>query len=73
MTGKRDDELAASSRAVAVRRDRAAVQPHQAPHDRQPEPEPALRAIERLTLLHEQVEDPRQHLRRDADAVVADA
>ena len=40
---------------------------------REPEAEAALRAVERLALLHEQVEDARQHLRRDADAGVAHA
>ena len=38
-----------------------------AAHDREPEPEPALRAIERqLAALHERIEQPRQELRRDA-------
>ena len=39
---------------------RAAVQLDQAAHDRQPEAEAALRAVERLRLLHEQVEDARR-------------
>ena len=42
----------------------AAVQRDEAAHDRQAEPEAALRAIERLPLLREQVEDGRQQSRR---------
>ena len=36
----------------------------EAADDRQPEPEPALRSLQRLPLLHEEIEDPRQHLGR---------
>ena len=56
----------------ALRLDRAAVQLDQALHQREPEPEPALRAVERLARLEEQIEHVRQQLRRDADAVVRD-
>ena len=38
-----------------------------------PMPSPPCDALERLVDLREHVEDPRQHLRRDADAVVDDA
>ena len=38
----------------------------------QPEPEPALRAVQRVADLGEQVEDAGQHFGRDAHAVVAD-
>ena len=38
-----------------------------------PSPSPPCGSIDRLALLHEQIEDVRQHLRRDADAVVAHA
>ena len=38
----------------------------QAAHDRQAEAEPALRPIEDLAFLNEQVEHPRQHVRGDA-------
>ena len=66
-----DDELAALSRAVAARRDGAAVALDQVAHDRQSDAKPALRSVERLPFLDEQIEDARQHLRRDADPGVA--
>ena len=62
-SGQPDGELAALAAPVAVRRDRAAVQLDEAAHDREPEAEAAVRAIERLPLLREQVEDVRQHRR----------
>src|ERR1700678_1049495 len=69
--GETEGEVAAAPAALAVSGDGAAVHGDQAAHDGQAEAEAALRAIERLPLLHEQVEDPRQHLRFDPDAVVA--
>ena len=42
-------------------------------HDGQADAEPALRAIDRLPLLDEQIEDVRQHLGRDANAGVTHA
>ena len=65
--GKRTVELAPRPRPVAARRDRAAVQLDEAAHDREPEAEAALRAVERLALLHEQLEHARQQLGRDPD------
>ena len=50
----------------------SAVQLHQPPHDREPDPEPTLRAIERRRGLGEEIEHPGLHLRGDADAVVPD-
>ena len=43
------------------------------PHQRQADAEAAARAVERVLALHEQAEDPRQHLARDADPFVLDA
>ena len=70
---KLDDELAPLARPVAVRRHLTAVQLDEAAHDRQAETEAALRAVERLRLLEEEVEHPPQHLGGDADPLVADA
>jgi hypothetical protein len=49
------------------------VQFDQSLRDGQADAEPALRAIERLIALHEEVEDVRQDLRVDAGAFVTDA
>ena len=51
----------------------AAVQLDQPLHQRQPEPQPAAAAVERPVGLGERLEEPRQHLRRDARAGVAHA
>ena len=53
--------------------DRPAVHLDQPPHERQADAQPALRPVERAVRLREQVEHARQHVRRDADAGVADA
>ena len=53
--------------------DAPAVQLDETLRDGEPDAEPALRAIERLVALHEQIEHVRQDLRVDADAFVADA
>src|SRR6185369_11986379 len=66
-----DDELAALARPVALRLDPAAVQLDEAAHQRQAEPEAALRTDARALHLGEGLEDLRQHLRGDADAGVA--
>ena len=54
-----DGENAAQGRAGAVGGHRAAVQFHERPHQREADPEPALRAVERVLALHEQAENPR--------------
>src|SRR5690606_8108486 len=64
-------ELAAEARACALCRNGAAMQLHQATNDREPEPEPAFAAIEPLSALREDVENPGKHERLDADARVA--
>jgi hypothetical protein len=53
-----------------VRLDPAVVQLHHRAEQRQADPESAVRPGERLVALDEEVEDPRQHLRLDAVAVV---
>ncbi len=58
---------------VALDLDRAAVALDEVAHDGQADAEPALRAIDRLSLLDEQIEDVRQHVGRDANAGVAHA
>ena len=58
-------ELAAASQALAARLHLAAVQLDERAHDRQAEAETALRTVERLPLLDEQVEDRGQHLGRE--------
>ena len=62
-----DRELGARASTAAGGRHAAAVQLDEAPHDRQAEAETAARALERLRLLHEEVEDSRQHVGCDAD------
>ena len=47
------------------------MQRDEAAHDGQPQSQAAVRPIERLPLLHEDLEDARLHLGRDADSVVA--
>ena len=53
--------------------DAPAVRLDQPPHDRQPDAETAVSPIQPALALHEQIEDPRQEIRRDADAGVAHA
>ena len=48
------------------------MQLDEASDERQADPQAALRPIQRLVGLHEEVEDVLLHLRRDADAGVAD-
>src|SRR5947207_13189819 len=55
-----DDELAAPPRPLAERVDGAAVQLDQAAHQREADPEAALRAIGQLIPLDEQLEHRRQ-------------
>ena len=62
------DELAAVAEARAVGLHAAAVQLDQAAHQAQADPQAALRTILLARHLGEQVEDPREHGRRDADA-----
>ena len=68
--GQADDELAPLVRAVARRGDGAAVQLGERPDQRQADAQAPLRAGERAVPLGEEVEHPRQQLRRDADPVV---
>ena len=68
-----DDELAALVRPFAAGLDGAAVHLDQAADQRQADAQAALRAGDRAVGLGEQVEDPRQQVRFDADAVVANA
>ena len=65
-----DGELAAAAQAVAFDRDAAAVHLDQLADDGQADAQAALRAIERLIDLREQLEDARQHLGGNADAGV---
>lgn len=51
-----DDELAAATDPVAPRLDGSPVQFHHRPHDCQSEAESALRSVDRLPTLHEQIE-----------------
>ena len=67
------DELGALPDPVTVRLDPTPMELHEAPHDGQTDPEPAGRSLEPALGLHEDVEDARQQLRRDPDAVVAHA
>jgi len=55
--------------APPVTRDPAAVQLDEAADDGEPDAEPALRTIETGLGLREVVEDTRQHLGRDSDAL----
>ena len=55
--------------APPVTRDPAAVQLDEAADDGEPDAEPALRTIETGLGLREEVEDTRQHLGRDSDAL----
>src|SRR5205085_4068022 len=68
-----DDELAALAAPFAARLDGAVVHADQRANEAQADAEAALRSLERMVDLHEGVEDLRQHVARDADAVVLDA
>ena len=63
-----DDELGPEVRAGATGFDTPAVRLDQPPHNREPDAEAAVSPIEPTLALHEQIEDPRQEIRRDADA-----
>ena len=67
-----DDELAPLARPVAAGLDAPAVQLDQPLDQRQADAEPALRPHQRRFRLREHLEDARQHLGGDADAVVLD-
>ena len=71
-SGQPHDEAGAEARARALRRDRAAVKLDQVAGDREPDPEPALRARRRAVGLAEAVEDVGEELGRHARARVAD-
>ncbi len=66
-------ELAAPAGERAAHLDPSAVQLDEAAHERQADPEAALRAIDRALDLREEFEDPRMQRGRDADPRVAHA
>ena len=66
-----DHEFAPQAGALAVRADGPAVHLQQPAHQGEPDPETAVRVMRVAVELGEQVEDPGQHLRGNADAVVA--
>ena len=66
-------ERRAAAIAVARGVHGAAVQLGEPPHQREADTETAARAVDGVVRLHEQVEDLRQHVGRDADALVGDA
>ena len=66
-----NDELAATTETFTLHRHRPAMSLDQAPDNRQPESQPALRPIDCLTLLHEQIKDVGLHLWRNPDSGVA--
>src|SRR5436190_2221369 len=67
-----DDEGAAAIRSGAVGLDCAAVELDEASGQRQADAQAAERAVAARQELREHIEDPRQHLRRNADAGVGD-
>ncbi len=67
-----DGKGAAFTGAGAFRADAAAMHFHQPLHKREPDAEPAVRALERTVALYEHVEDIFQHFAVDADARVGD-
>ena len=71
--GQPDDEFAAEPGPLASRFDAAAVHADEALHQRQSDAESALRSPRRAIDLHEHVEDLRERVRRNADAVVLHA
>lgn len=68
--GQPDDEAAPSTEAFALRLDAPVVQLREPAHQREPDAEPALRALEPAVALDEEIEDVRQQLGLDADSVV---
>ena len=69
--GEADGEGRPLPLAVALRSYRAAVQLDQVAHDREPQAEAAM-AARRVVGLAETLEDMRQEIRADAQAVIAD-
>ncbi len=67
-----DRERGPAALALAPNAHAPAVQLGDALHDREPDPEPADRSIERLLALREEIEDAWRELARDAGAVVVD-
>ncbi len=67
-----DDELATPAQALAQGLDASSMHLHQAANQGQTQPQASLRVVERVIDLREKVEDSRQHLGRNADAVIAD-
>src|SRR5206468_861964 len=70
--GQSDGELAAAAWPFARRADRPAVQFDERLDDREPDAQAAARASGRAIDLCEELENAGLHLRRNADAVVAD-
>ncbi len=70
-SGRKNAEFAAAARALAVRLDAAVMEFDQRAQQREPDPKPTFRSRQRLVTLDEQVEDPRQHRRLDALALVS--
>src|SRR5687767_8507729 len=66
-----EGEFAALADSLAARVDRPAVQVHERFHDREPDAEPPFGSSRRAANLHEPVENPFQHLRRNTDPLVA--
>src|SRR5438477_459576 len=71
--GEPHGELAAGPSSVALGHDGPAMHPDQPLHDRETDAEAALRAVEGTLALREEVEDPRQEVRRQPHPVVAHA
>ena len=71
--GEAHDELTALTEPRAPRLHAPPVELDQPANEREPDAEPALRAVVRVRALHEEVEDPRQQIGPDADAGVGDA
>ena len=68
-----DDKFAAFAKPVTIRDHRTSVQLDETLDERQADAEPAFLARERALALHEQIEDARKQLGRDAAPVVAHA
>src|SRR5262249_53935757 len=64
------DELASGAGTVALSLDTAAVHFHQRPNESQANAEPSLRALKRPVHLGKHVEDLRQHVGGNTDALV---
>src|SRR5690606_8532591 len=71
--GESHSELAPAAVTVASRADRAPVHLDERADERQPDAQPAAGVIERLTRLHEEIEDRFEQVRGDPGTVVADA